>query len=171
VLWHGHTTDRTTDIRVLESGGTQRVWLGDRQLSAHGAVGIDAMTIEGRHVAYPARDGKKWRVFVDGVAQPLAWDGIGAIAMAPDGERVVYAAVDAGKWRIVDRGAPGAAFDSIVSLDLDARGRSVFGATAGSVARVYVDGEPGPAWTEVRSIRVRPSIGYVAVDEAGEHVR
>ena len=170
VLWHGHSSDRATDIRVIESSGRQRVVLDDHQISAHASVGIDAMTIEGRHVAYPARDGRRWRVFVDGVAEPLAWDGVGAIALSPEADRLVYAAVDENGWHVVDRGVPGPAFDSVVSLDLDARGRSVYGATAGSIARVYVDGEPGPAWSEVRSISVRPRVAYVAVDSAGEHV-
>lgn len=170
VLWHGHSTDRITEIRVVESGGAQRVVLGERRLSEHAAVGIDAMTIAGRHVAYPARDGRKWRVFVDGVAEPFAWDGVGAIALSAEGDRLAYAAVEGNQWRVVDRGVPGLAFDSVMSLDVDARGRSVYGATIGSVARVYVDGEPGPAWKEVRSITTHPSLSYVAVDDAGEHV-
>jgi hypothetical protein len=169
VLWHGHTADRREEIRIVESGGAQHVFEGRHELSAHAAVGIEALAVEGDHVAYPARDSNRWHVVVDGVSESTSWDGVGAVALAPNGARLLYAAVRAGSWYVVDRGVESIPFDSVQSLGFDELGRSTFAATVGEAVRVYVDGRPGPIFSEVRSLTARPSFHYVGVDEAGEH--
>jgi hypothetical protein len=169
VLWHGHTADRTEEIRVVESHGEQRVRLGERELSPHGAIGVEALVIQGRRVAYPALDGKTWRVVVDDTPQARGWDGIGTIAWSPDGH-MAYAAVTGNRWFVVDAGTPGEAFDAVASLDFDSRGRTVYAGNVGGKVRVWVGSEPGPEYKEVRRLTARPSVSYVAVGDDGEHM-
>ena len=166
VVWHGHTTDLRT-IRVVERAGRQHVLIADRDLGSHAAIGVESLAMAGTHLAYPARDGLAWRVYVDGVAEPGAWDSVGPVALTASGERA-YAVARGRRWFVMASGRERGPYDGVSALGFDARGRAVWVAATGAVWRVVRDGVAGEPWRQVRDVRFAPVLRYVASDEQGE---
>jgi len=169
VVWHGHTLDRKSDLRIVERGGRQHLLRDGRDLGAHGGIGVDSLTVTGDHIAYPARDGLAWRVYVDGIAEPGSWESVGVLALDERGERA-YAVERGGRWLVVARGRTHGPYDGVSEVGFDARGRAIWMAVAkaGPVTNVIVDGVSSAPWREVRDVRFSPVFRYVATSDKGE---
>ena len=154
---------RARDVRVVERGGAQRVVVGSRALHAHDAIGASGISIARDHVAYAARDGTSWRVFVDDRAMTGAWDAIGAIALS-DAGKLLYAAERDHRWFIGPSSEP---FDAVAGVGFDGE-RVVFGAKQKGIARVTIDGRASHPWRDVRDLVISPP-SYVGIDNRGEH--
>jgi hypothetical protein len=125
---------------------------------------------DSKHLAYAARQGKEWRVVLDGKEGP-AYDALGNDAaklpglygplFSLKGNRLAYAAKKDGKWLMVVDGEAGPAYDAIGSeaqvfpecygLRFSPDGKHVaYTARKGETWRVVADGKPGAEYDNVR---------------------
>jgi len=176
-VWHGHSADRTTEIEVLEVFDQQVVRVHGRNEPACEGVGVSQLVTseDGRHVAYPARRDGRWRLVVDG--QPgRAWAGIGEVVMSADARHIAYAAEqDDGRWRVVSDGRAGPPFEAVHAGTLRyaplQRAVLTYVASDGAGARLVVNGQPGPAFDGIGSVRFGPGrLAYVAREGAWARV-
>ena len=167
VVWHGHTTDHERAVRVVERGGRQQVVVGGRDMGFHAAIGVESLAMAGSHLAYPARDGLAWRIYVDGVAEPGGWESVGPVALTASGAHA-YAGLRGGQWFVVASGAESGPYGGVSAVGFDGRGRAVWVAKTGASWRVVRDGVASEAWLAVRDVHFEPVLRYVASDEHGE---
>ncbi|MHB9105451.1 MAG: M56 family metallopeptidase [Armatimonadota bacterium] len=97
----------------------------------------DALTVpvfsrDSRRVAYAARQGKQWRVLINGVAGSEWYDRITEIAFSHDGSSLAVAAEKNGRAFMVVSGKAGPAHDGVK--------RPVFG-THGKLAYIAIEGD------------------------------
>ncbi len=109
-----------------------------------------------RHVAYRARNGKKWRIFRDGVAGK-EYNEAHSQSFSPDGDHLAYLARLGEKYCVVLDGAEGEFFNRIVETSKQQwpfvfspdSARLAYVASREGKQCVVVDGRPGPAFDEV----------------------
>ncbi len=117
--------------------------------------GIADLTVspDGRHVAFVARNGKKWQAFVDGQAGS-EYDQIGLLGherfwVSAEGKRLAYAGRLGLKWQVVVDDRPNAACDEIQQggspfyFSPDGK-RTAYAARFGAKWSVVIDGQQGP---------------------------
>ncbi|CAN5669632.1 hypothetical protein BH09MYX1_BH09MYX1_36440 [soil metagenome] len=172
VVWRGHAPDRATDIRVVERGGSQRLIVGGVAQTPHRAVGIDAIAMNGGHVAYAVTDGAGWSVTRDGAASTSSWDAIGDVVLDQAGTHLAYVAARGGSFCVVLDEMPGARFEAIDrgTLAIDRTGQPVYVGWRKEKAYVVEGGSLGPAWDTVHDLRVEGAVVYVGRDGNEERV-
>lgn len=176
-VWQGRTPDRRTSVRVEEVLDRQLVRVGDRAHPSYEAIGFTELAFDaaGARVVYPAREGGRWRLVIDGLAGP-AWRGIGEVAVSRDGRHVAYAAEDDdGGWRVIADGHTGPRFDAIHAGTLafapTRRAILTYVASGPEGARLVVNGRPGPAFDGIGAVAIdERAIAYVVRDGAWARV-
>lgn len=160
-----HTTGPDPSFRVaVRREGRHTCVAAGSESQCHDAVALRQIVFApvGRGVAYPARDGARWRVVRDFRPGP-PFAGVAAPVYSPDGTRLAYAAHDGAGWRVVVDDSAGARFDSLFTgtIGFDATGRHLgYVARSDGSAFAVVDGVAGRPWAGV----ARLSFG-----EAGGH--
>jgi Tol biopolymer transport system component len=134
------------------------VVIGDQPGAAWDEIAGLTSSAGGRHVAYAARLGAKWRAVVDGQAGPeydqIGLDGPDRFWFSRDGGRVAYAARLGQKWQVVVDGLAGAACDEVredsapAAFSPDGK-HTAYVARSGAKWRVVIDGQPGLACDEI----------------------
>jgi hypothetical protein len=151
LVWQGKTPDRRALVQVREDRKGQWVRMGDWRGPHSDGIGLDALVVQGKHIAYPARRGKDWVVELDGRPSDR-WDGIGELAFSPDGARLAFSAERASQWQVVVDGKAGPPVESIFarSLTWSADGRSLaYAANRDGWVHAVLDQVLGPAWNGV----------------------
>lgn len=94
---------------------------------------------------------------------------VGLLAWSPRGP--VVPVRDGGAWRVLDGRELGPPHRAIGALEAD-RGRVIYAALGESGWRLWIGGEPGPAFESIRAgslVVARRHVAYVGRDAAGEH--
>jgi len=134
---------------------------GQARLIVEGVEGdpypvVDAGSIlfdpAGRRMAYAAGDGKKRFVILDGEKQP-AFDRVWNLRFGPAGNGFAYCAGDGGKNYLVLDGETLGPYEVVGAPVFNPDGLTVAWAAMDEDAgwRVYVNGEPGPAYDSIVS--------------------
>lgn len=164
VVWRGHASDRSTEVRVVERRGIQRLLVGGVAQGAHHAVGVDAIAMAAGHVAYPVSDGTAWSIVRDGTPASSRWDAVGDVVLTADAAHLAYAAARGASWQLVVDEVPGAAFSAIDrgSVAFDRTARPVYVGWREGRAHVVRGTVVGPGWDTVHDLRVEGAVVYVA---------
>jgi Tol biopolymer transport system component len=151
LVWQSKTRDRRAWVQVLEDGKGQRVRIGALYGPLYDGIGVDALSLCGNHIAYPARRGTRWLVVHDGHELGF-WSGVGELAFSPDGARLAFSAERDGEWQVVVDGTAGPRFESIFAHSLTWRADGVslaYAATRAGRAHAVLDQVPGPPFDGV----------------------
>ena len=167
-FWYGHSPDRRQRVEVIEKDNRQQLKI-DAILSQP-YLGVALKTIvfskDSQRFAYAAETDAGWIVVVDG-AHSRPWVGIGEVLFGP-GQQFVYAATDSEHWYVIRENAPSPPFEVIMrgSFTFSPRGdRIAFVVAEGDRFRVVVDGESGPLYNAIGTLRFGPRnerFAYVA---------
>jgi hypothetical protein len=104
LVWYGRSPDRRHTVAVIERGERQFVRHDFRDGAPFKGIGVDALRLDEKRLAYPAQlDDGAWVVVIDGVASEK-FDAIGAVVL--DGGRITFVAERAGKWFVAREGLP-----------------------------------------------------------------
>ena len=168
LVWYGHSPDRRQRVEVIEKDNRQQLKI-DAILSQP-YLGVALKTIvfskDSQRFAYAAETDAGWIVVVDG-AHSRPWVGIGEVLFGP-GQQFVYAATDSEHWYVIRENAPSPPFEAIMrgSFTFSPRGdRIAFVVAEGDRFRVVVDGESGPLYNAIGTLRFGPRnerFAYVA---------
>ena len=168
LVWYGHSPDRLQRVEVIEKDNRQQLKI-DAMLSQP-YLGVALKTIvfseDSQRFAYAAETDAGWVVTVDD-AHSCPWVGIGEVLFGP-GQQFVYAAADSKHWYVIRENTPSPPFEAIMqgSLTFSPCGdRFAFVVAEGDRFRVVVDGEPGPLYNAIGTLRFGPRnerFAYVA---------
>jgi WD40 repeat protein len=114
---------------------------------------------DGSRMAYSARDGGKWRVYVDGQAGP-GFDAIGTdmdlgVVFSPDSRHFAYIARKVNKWLVITDCQSGPEYDEILLaiygplFSPDSK-HIAYKARLGKKRFMVLDGRPSPPYEDIR---------------------
>jgi hypothetical protein len=165
--------DHRTSFTVADVEGRSCFRIAGAAERCHDGLSLDHIVYspDSRHVAYAAREGDRWRVIRDGVADPPV-DDVGELVFSADGRHLAYSGRVEADWRVVRDSRAAASFDSIVagSLVFSSDGRLAYAGRRLGTVRVVVDDVPGSAHSHVGEIVFSPDgarVAYVAYEEPG----
>ncbi|MBN2538216.1 PD40 domain-containing protein [candidate division WOR-3 bacterium] len=148
--WYGsigrlELNDNGTFAYAATRGDTALVVRDGREGPASRSIGALAYSLDGKHLAYPAKqaDGR-WVMMVDG-RQAAFHDEISWPARDPGSARLAYSARDGDSWRLVLDGAPGPGWDEINPPRFEDDGRLVYAARRGTDWRVFAGDSSWPS--------------------------
>ena len=178
-------------LSLLFSPDGQRIAYGGQEISQKWRVVTDGQpgaaydqvdnivfSKDGRHIAYKAKTGERWRLVIDGNPQPESEElAAGFPVFSPDGRRLAFGAKENGKWKVrlleVDpAGGPakiigGEYADAVGLITFSPDGRRIaFAARNGNQRHVVLDGEAGPEFDDVAKIVFSPDGTRVAYEAA-----
>lgn len=157
LVWRIPGPDHLVQVEVRERSGRTCVSVGERQDGCFDGVAASdlAFSPDSRHVAFPAQEGGRWHVVLDG--RPGAtWDGVASLIFSPDGGHLAYAAFDARSWRLVLDERPAEPWDLVLagSIVFASTGQRVaYGGVRDGQVHVVLDSVAGPACDGVEALR------------------
>ena len=142
---------------AYKSSGRQFVMVDDKPTAEYDKVGYlptgPVFSRDGKHFAYAAETGKKWRVYVDGTCGE-AYEWASAVALSADGGHVAHVARRGEKYCVVVDGKPAQGnYDDIRDLRLSDDGkRYACRVKAGKKWQVVVNGKPGRVYADISDV-------------------
>jgi len=140
----------------------------------YAAIIEGSLTFSGNsaRLAYVAREGKQFRMVLDGQAGPR-FDQIGPPVFSPDGKHLAYAARQGKRWRVVRDGKAGPLMDYAWGPVFSADSlRLAYSAHVGRKAQVVVDGKACKSHDAVFNYQFSPNgkrLAYIIRDDRHFH--
>jgi WD40 repeat protein len=162
----------TAWVQVTDQGKLVAVVDGRLDKMEYDQVTAIIFSPDGHRVAYPAKDGPKWRLVADGRALESEWDEINpsCVVFSPDGSRLAYGARQSQKWYIVLGGEVDqtSGYDSLAFFTFSPDSRHL-ACVAGKDSRqaVVKDGRPGVFYEAVSDPVWSPDgkrLGHTAIE-------
>jgi hypothetical protein len=150
-----HRDVKQITVHGMLSGGTYKeTYEADERPLSPAAV----FSPDGSRMAYSARDGGKWRVYVDGQAGP-GFDAIGTdmdlgVVFSPDSRHFAYIARKGNKWLVITDGQSGPEYDEILLASYsplfspDSK-HIAYQARLGKKRFMVLDGRPSPPYEDI----------------------